>query len=56
MAYKPEVINHSHHVTRQAFARARRSAKKASSRVMRRAARRDPENAPTRRIISGWID
>ena len=56
MAYKPEKIPRRCHLTEGAAARARRDAKRASTRLARRAAKRDPENAPTRRIVRGWID
>jgi hypothetical protein len=55
-AYKPEQIPRHVRTSPGSEARARRSAKKASTRVSRRAAKRDPEGAPTRRRTRGWID
>lgn len=55
MAYKPEHVYRSR-LTPKSEARAKRDAKRASTRLMRRAARRDPENAPVRTITRGWID
>lgn len=56
MAYKPEKIDpHAHHVLcPKSLARSRRTAKKAATRLVRRAAKRDPENAPAR-IYRGWV-
>lgn len=56
MSYKPQIVTGRHYLTRKAAARARRTAKKASTRLMRRAAKNEPENAPTRRIVGGWMD
>lgn len=55
MAYKPEMIPAHSYLAPKAAARARRTAKKAAARLVRRAAKRDPEGAPTR-VIHGWID
>lgn len=55
MAYKPEMIARTR-LTRKAEARARRTAKKAAARLMRRAARQDPEAAPVRLATRGWLD
>lgn len=55
MAYKPENIGRTY-LSRKAEARARRDAKKAATRLARRAAKRDPENAPTARIVRGYLD
>lgn len=56
MAYKPENIGRRNMLCDKASARARRDAKKAATRLMRRASKRDPENAPTGRIVRGYID
>lgn len=57
MAYKPEKIGRNRRrLFPKAAARASRDAKKASIRIARRAARLDPENAPTSRVIRGYID
>lgn len=56
MAYKPEKIDRRAPLARKALSRLARDAKKASARVMRRAARLDPEGAPTVRITRGWAD
>lgn len=56
MSYKPEKITRNSMLSAKARSRAARDAKKAAARVMRRAARLDPEGAPTRLITSGWID
>lgn len=56
MALKPEKIPRRCYLTDNAAARARRSAKRAAVRLMRRAAKRDPENAPTRRVTRGYLD
>lgn len=57
MAYKPEHIGRGRGMLcPKASARARRAAKKAAARIMRRLARRDPENAPTVRITRGYLD
>lgn len=53
MSYKPEIVCRTPY-TKNAEWRLRRAAKKAAARIMRRMARRDPENAPTR-IIRGTI-
>ena len=55
-AYKPEKIPRHPYMSPGSEARARRSAKKAATRVARRAAKHDPEGAPTRRRTRGWID
>lgn len=55
MSYKPEKIGSVCYLTRKAEARARRSAKRAATRVVRRAAKLDPEGAPAR-VFRGWID
>ena len=57
MAYKPERIR-GHRLCRgnRGASYARKAAKKASSRQMRKAAKLDPEGAPTRRILAGYID
>lgn len=54
-AYKPEKSSRSR-LTAKAEARAKRSAKKAATRLMRRAAKFSPEDAPRRRIQRGYID
>lgn len=56
MSYKPEKITHNSLLSPKARSRAARSAKKAAARVMRQAARRDPEFAPTRVVTRGWVD
>lgn len=43
-------------ITEKSASRARRTAKKAAARLARRAARIDPEGAPTRSYTRGWID
>lgn len=53
MAYKPEKIDNGP-LTKGGKARARRDAKKAATRLRRRAEKRDPEFAPTR-FMRGWI-
>jgi len=55
-AYKPEQIPRHVRLSPGSEARARRSAKKAATRVARRAAKYDPEDAPIRRRTRGWID
>lgn len=55
MAYKPERCGYHTYLCSKAEARARRDAKKAATRLARRAAKRDPENAPAR-FMRGWID
>lgn len=55
MAYKPEKVARNY-LCPKAAARARRSAKKAATRLMRRAGKADPENAPTRTITRGYLD
>lgn len=54
MAYKPEMIKR-HRLCDGAATRAKRTAKKAVTRLRRRAERRDPENAPAT-FRKGWID
>ena len=54
MAYKPEACYRSR-LCRKAEARAKRDAKKAATRLRRRAEKRDPENAPTM-FKKGYID
>lgn len=49
-----QIGRNTRYLTEKAAARIRRDAKKAATRLMRRAARRDPENAPTGRIIRGY--
>jgi hypothetical protein len=56
VAYKPEAAAGHSHLTPKAESRARRSAKKAATRLMRRAVKADPEAAPTRPIVGGWLD
>jgi hypothetical protein len=53
MAYKPEKIDNGP-ISRRAKSRAARDAKRAATRLRRRAEKRDPENAPTR-FMKGWI-
>lgn len=52
MSLKPEQVSRTRHTSPGA----RRFAKKAATRVMRRAVKQDPENAPQKRIIRGWAD
>jgi len=55
MSLKPEQIGrNTRYLTRKAAARARRDAKKATTRLMRRAVAVDPESAPTHRVIRGY--
>jgi hypothetical protein len=54
MAYKPEKIDNGP-ICAKSRRRLARDAKKAVNRLRRRAERRDPENAPTRRELRGWI-
>lgn len=55
MAYKPELSGYRSRLCPKAEARARRDAKKAATRLRRRAEKRDPESAPTK-FMKGWID
>jgi hypothetical protein len=55
MAFKPEKVARNY-LTPKAAARARRDAKKAATRLARRAAKADPEGAPVRRITRGYLD
>jgi len=58
MAYKPENIGRSggRFLVKNARRRARQDAKKAATRLARRAAKADPEFAPVRRIVRGYLD
>lgn len=58
MSYKPEKIPRRRRcmLTDGAYVRARRTAKRAATRLMRRAAKADPEGAPVRRIVRGYLD